>query len=388
MYLTRRFNYALLVVCFVLINLNGIGQEVVSVKKFTQKEISHLNDEHNFSALKMVYTTTDHQGKPVNASGLVLIPENRNLNEVPVALFAHGTTTKRGYVPSALNFQADYASLLAVNGYITVVPDYLGLGDSPGLHPYLHSETEATACIDMIRAVRRYFKNNMNISIRKDIYLTGYSQGGHAVMATQKYIEENNLTGEFQIVASAPCSGPYSLSKVMYNYVRHLNEMNYCDPELIIHTIICNQYVYQDLYSQSGEYFIHPYDSIIDSYIERDCSFELNDHFPVQMSNFIKANIFDNWENNPDDPYIRSLRKSDVSDWKPETPVKMYYSTADIKVPYQNALEALSTMKQNGAKNIEAIEVSTTLDHNELMNPAMKLVIEWFNACESEIKPL
>ena len=38
---------------------------------------------------------------------------------------------------------------------------------------------------------------------------------GHACMATHKYIHENNLQNEFDVIASAPCSGPYDLSNIM-----------------------------------------------------------------------------------------------------------------------------------------------------------------------------
>ena len=34
-------------------------------------------------------------------------------------------------------------------------------------------------------------------------------------MATTKFINDENLQSEFNIVASAPCSGPYDLSGIM-----------------------------------------------------------------------------------------------------------------------------------------------------------------------------
>jgi pimeloyl-ACP methyl ester carboxylesterase len=388
MFSLKIVNRTAAILFFILLITDGFAQKVVSVKKFTRDEIAQafkndLKEESNFTALKLVYTTTNLEGEKTIASGLLLIPNLPDLEKAPVAVFAHGSTTKRRYVPSELNFQAAYAANLTLNNYITIVPDYLGLGNSPGFHPYLHAETEATTVLDMVRAVRNYFKDSLNTTLRKDIYLMGYSQGGHVVMATHKYIEENNLTDEFQVNASAPCSGLYSMSKVMYNYVLYLNKISYCDPELIVHTILSNQYVYGNMYEKTGDYFIAPYDSIIDSYLKNDCDFELNDYFPVQISRFIQDSILDGWINNPENAFIRDLRKNDVDNWKPEAPVRMYYSKADVKVPCDNALTALEEMKNNGSEDVKAIEVSTTQGHDQAMDPIMQLVIQWFNEIES-----
>ena len=390
MFLIKKLNRITVFICFILIISTSYAQEIVSVKTYKEEEISQkfgkdFKGISDISALKIVYSTTGHKGEPTIASGLLLIPKHTALDKAPFAIYEHGTTSKRDYVPSELNFQADYAANLALNNYITIAPDYIGLGESPGLHPYLHAETEATATLDMIRATRCYFKDSLNTKIRNDIYITGYSQGGHAAMATHKYIEENKLTNEFRINASAPCSGPYSLSKVMYEYILYLNEIKYCDPEIIVHTIIGYQYVYGDLYTQTGDYFKEPYDSIVDSYIKNDCNFELNDYFPVELSKFIQDSVIVSWKNNLNNSFLRALQKNDLYNWKPEAPLRMYYSKADEKVPYQNAIMTLSEMKKNGATNVEAIEVSSTLDHNATMDSAMQLVLKWFNETESGI---
>ncbi len=385
-----KLNYIVLALC-IFIHISGsIAQDVVSVKKYTREEVSaafkgEWKEGSDFTTLKMVYTTTNHNGEGTIASGLVFIPNLPDVDKTPIAVFAHGTTTKRRYVTSELNFQAAYASNLVLNNYITIAPDYLGLGDGPGLHPYLHAETEATAILDMIRAVRNYFQDSLKITMRKDVYFTGYSQGGHAVMAAHKYIEENNLTDEFQVNASAPCSGPYSMSKVMYNYVLYLNEISYCDPEIMVHTIISNQYVYENLYEKTGDYFIAPYDSIIDAYLAKDCDFDLNAHFPAELSGFIRDSILQSWIHDPDNSFIRDLGKNDVDNWKPEAPVKMYYTKADVKVPHESALKALEEMKNRGATDVEAIEVSAELGHDQVMGPAMQLVLDWFNETELAI---
>ena len=58
----------------------------------------------------------------------------------------------------------------------------MGLGSSPGFHPYLHARSEATASVDMLRAGRNYCASN-NIGLNGQVFLAGYSQGGHTEMA-------------------------------------------------------------------------------------------------------------------------------------------------------------------------------------------------------------
>ena len=378
MFFGNKINRIMVFMYFVLIISNGYAQQLISVKTY-EDEITGTSD---IAALKIVYSTTDHKGDETVASGLLLIPKIPELESAPFAVYEHGTIFQRNRVPSRL-WQVGEAEYFALNNYITIAPDYLGLGESPGLHPYMHSETEASATLDMIRAVRRYFKDSLNTVIRNDIYLTGYSQGGHAAMATLKYIEENNLNDEFRINAAAPCSGPYSLSGVMLDFILYAKEIQHSDVETIVNNIISYQYVYENLYKRTKDIFKEPYDSIIDSYIENDRGFDLSSYLPVDLSKFIHDSIFVNFKNDPDHPFKQDLRKNDVHNWKPETPLKMYYSTADELVPYQNALVALSEMQKNGAKEVEAVEVSTTLNHGATAVPAKQLVLKWFNDIES-----
>ena len=96
-----------------------------------------------------------------------------------------------------------------------LMPDYIGMGESPGLHPYCHGESEATATRDMIRAARAFIADSLQMIDNGELFLTGYSQGGHAAMAAHKYFEDNNLLAEFNVLGSAPCSGPYEMSGAM-----------------------------------------------------------------------------------------------------------------------------------------------------------------------------
>src|ERR1051326_8920384 len=99
----------------------------------------------------------------------------------------------------------------ATSGYAVAMPDYLGLGDSPGLHPYHHARSEATASVDMLRAARAFCAAN-GFQLNGRLFLAGYSQGGHATMALLRELETWHMN-EFTVTACAPMAGAYDRSE-------------------------------------------------------------------------------------------------------------------------------------------------------------------------------
>ena len=121
--------------------------------------------------------------------------------------YQHGTAFLRKEVASQ-NWKSFFDSeslvgeILASVGCATVIPDYIGLGDSPGSQPYIHAATVASTVIDMLRATRTFCATN-GVRLNSQLFLIGFSQGGHASLATQREIERA-YTNEFTITASAP----------------------------------------------------------------------------------------------------------------------------------------------------------------------------------------
>ncbi len=160
---------------------------------------------------KIVYETIDPAGKKTVASGALAIPRGIT-GALPLMSYQHGTVVNRGSVASAYGFDVE-SLLFGGSGYVVATPDYLGLGDSPGLHPYVHAASLATAVVDMLRAARAFCAER-SVELNGQIFLLGYSEGGYATMAAHKAIEEE-YAAEFAIAASAPMAGPYDMSGVM-----------------------------------------------------------------------------------------------------------------------------------------------------------------------------
>src|SRR5439155_23771664 len=88
-------------------------------------------------------------------------------------------------------------------------PDYLGLGLSPGLHPFMHAASETTASLDMLTAAATV-TSRRGLHLSGKVFITGFSQGGHSTMATGRAIQQR--PGPWKVTALAPIAGPYDLA--------------------------------------------------------------------------------------------------------------------------------------------------------------------------------
>ena len=159
---------------------------------------------------------------------------------VPIASYQHGTSSTKTGVPGFQSQESLIGILLASTGYLCILPDYIGLGGSPGMHPYVHADTEALAVIDMIRSAREFIEDDP-LRLNEQIFLFGYSQGGHATMAAHKMIQEE-FSDEMWVTASNPMSGPYDISGVQTDIL--LSGEPYATPSYLPYVMLGYQAVY------------------------------------------------------------------------------------------------------------------------------------------------
>ncbi len=348
--------------------------------------IPGITPNYGVDYYKVIYNTTDAAGAPTIASGGFAIPNNAPCDSFALGLYCHGTSLNKDEVPSRNNSESIVGKLFASKGFIMCCPDYLGMGDSPGLHPYVHAETEATASLDMLRAVREFLLDSMGIEDNGELFITGYSQGGHAAMATHKYIEDNSLLTEFNVVASAPASGPYDMSGSQSDLL--LSNDPYSNPGYVVYLLASYQLVYGNLYSTYADILQFPYDTIVPPYFDgNNYSLDmgdLNPLLPTQLEDLIEDTVLQNFNADTMHALWVALRDNDNYNWVPQRPVRMYYCTLDEQVHYTNALEAESYMVANGAPNVSASNVGAS-SHGDCALPALIGAFYWasnyLNSC-------
>ncbi len=371
----------------------GRSQDLVSVTYLNTLTSNDLEAfvgtpvDYDVDTYKIVYTTTDVDGSNTIASGALCVPAGPlTCDSFPIGVYQHGTSLNKNDVPSRDVIEGIIGKIFAGGGFFMVLPDYLGMGDSPNLHPYCHGDSEATATLDMIRATRVFIQDSLGMSDNGELFITGYSQGGHAAMATHKYVQDNNLYNEFNIIASAPCSGPYEISGAMADTIL---AAAYSNPGYIVYVLASYQRVYGNIYNTYSDILNSPYDTIVVPYFDgNNYSLgmgELNDLLPNQVDLLIVDTVLQNFTNSQatyNHPLWQAMLDNDNHDWAPERPVRMYYCTEDEQVAFNNAIVAEATMNSNGANDVTAINMGP-LDHNACVIPTLTDIFNWWQSLRS-----
>src|SRR5258707_3402484 len=100
--------------------------------------------------------------------------------------------------------------MFAAQGYIVVAPNYAGYDISMlGYHPFLNADQQSGEMIDILAAARTALPKTLSAATSDGgkLFITGYSEGGHVAMATQRALEASGAV----ITGAAPMSGPYAL---------------------------------------------------------------------------------------------------------------------------------------------------------------------------------
>lgn len=351
------------------------------IATFTIEELEDegiADPENAIAAYKLVYNTVDPFGQPTIASGAVVIPVGTDCTH-SIAAYMHGTVLDREGVPSRLSGEMLVAYYLSAFRYVSVLPDYLGLGDSPGPHPYMHAASEASAAVDMLRAARE-FCEAMDVDLNGQLFLTGYSQGGHVCMATHRLIEQQ-LSQEFAVTASAPCSGPYDASGVQAQAITA--EVPYPAPYYLPYVLFSYKHVYPWLYDDVQEVVLEPWATLLPPLFQgNNGSGAVDAIMPEVPNDILVPAMFDAFLTDPDHPFREALRDNDLYDWAPQARLRMFYCDADDHVFHENSLVTVQAMQANGAPDVLAINAGSGLDHNGCAFPALLAVKSVFDALQ------
>ncbi len=291
--------------------------------------------------IRLTYRTVDARGEPTLASALLAVP-TRRAGPLALVSYQHGTEVKKDAVGSVRGMDAPEAAVplvFAASGYMAIMPDYLGLGASPGLHPFVHAESLASAVIDALRAAR-HVARQQDIALEREIYLTGYSEGGYATAAAQREIETRHGS-EFSIGASAPMAGPYDLSGSMVEIFTEATP--YPARYYLPYTLLAYDAVY-DLAQSPSEFLAPPYDTTIPPLFDgMHGGGEIDAMLPVVPRDMLDTTWVSKFLGPQTFSWRSRLEENDLLDWTPRSRTRMYHCENDDQVPFANALAALDS---------------------------------------------
>jgi pimeloyl-ACP methyl ester carboxylesterase len=334
---------------------------------------------------RVIYNTPNVHGNPTTASGLICLPTGDTC-AMPMMAYLHGTKIKKSETFYYLNGEWSLGVLSATHGYAMCLPDYLGLGPSPGIHPYQHARSEATASVDIFRACRIICEEEGR-ELNDQLFLVGYSQGGHSVMATHRMIQEE-LANEFTVTASAPGSGPYDMSGAQLDMVASFDP--YSVPGYLPYLIQSYQYVYGNLYDSIQQIYVPPYDQTLPPLLDGSYDmFEVDQAMPPVPRDIIRSAYADGFFSDTLHPAFLALKDNDVYNWVPNSPVMFNYCRSDEQVTYMNTVVASNYMISNGAPDIQVVERDSVIGHFECATPSILFSKLWFDTmaefCSSNV---
>lgn len=366
-----------------IVSSSDIGTFTVSSMEtffdFINPELSsQINYQFDVNRYVIVYETITHDGNQTQASGLLTIPKGVN-SSAPLLSFQHGTVLQQNAVPSSMaaGTGMEFGLIFGTEGYIVCIPDFLGLGQGNGLHPYMHAKSEATVTVDMLRAAKNKL-NDLGVVFNDQLFLMGYSQGGHATMATHKFIE-SDYNDEFTVTASSPMAGPYDVSGIMADLI--LKKEEYIAPGFLPYMLYSYNSVY-NIYSDLESNFISPYNSSLKPYFNGDNLHSLskvNDIMPLIPSDIFTDNAYDDIITKSNSTFWNALQDNDLYDWHPVAPIRMFHCNGDITVPMSNSEKALESFQNKGVSNVELINPHDGGTHSTCIVPSAIAAKEWFN---------
>jgi len=164
------------------------------------------------------FWTVGGAGETTESSGALMVPTGAApacSGPRPLVLYAHGTNTDKALniadVTNASNTEGVLiAAMFAAQGYIVVAPNYAGYDISTlGYHPYLNAAQQSGEMMDILTAARTALPKTFSAATSDSgkLFVTGYSQGGHVAMATQRALQAAGVA----VTGAAGMSGPYAL---------------------------------------------------------------------------------------------------------------------------------------------------------------------------------
>ncbi len=347
-----------------------------------------VNVDYDVDMYRILYETPGIDQMPDTASGILLIPQAGDETPLPIVVYAHGTTNGPDDVPSQQKGGFEVALAYAGFGFISIAPDYLGLGTSRGFHPYVHAATEASASLDMLNGCLEYLEFNSGPNWDPNfLFVSGYSQGGHASMALHKEIEDF-WSFVYPVSAATHMSGPYSISGVMRDKI--LSDESYGFPAYIAYIMLGYQPIYGNLYNTLNDIFKEPFATEIDRFYNGEINLAaLNAQLILQLQaidgdtinkKMFQDSVIMGIVSNPNHPINLALNDNDTYEWAPSAPTRLYYCGMDEQVPFENALVAETAMNDLGATDVLAVNMNPAFGHGQCVFPAVLASIDFFKS--------
>ena len=346
--------------------------------------------EYGFDSYKVTYCTDDavlpgqSVARTTTVTGMVSVP--RKSGPLPTVAYVHGTSVSFYDAPSNPNTVGDFSdrgesfegppstAVFAGNGFIYIAPDYLGLGDSTvPRHRYFHAATEASSAIDLMAAARNVLAD-LRVRQNGELFVFGFSQGGHSALALQRELERMRV----KVDGTAVVGAVFDVERWFLGSLA--KEDSIAQALYVSYLLLAFDDIY-DVYESTDDVFRRRYAAIVEDLFDMrhyfdDVMFAL----PPPARDLLKPSYYAQVTTDRDDPMRVRLRENAVDRWRPEAPVLAFHSPVDEEVPYEDALVSVERLRRRGATI--AVRTLPGFDHVNSWIQAMPRAVRWFRAID------
>ncbi len=324
-----------------IVNTMGPGEfrSATWLKSFTAEVVTNavrdsagavpsVAPKYTVNTYRLEYLTLGAQGLPVLASALIAIPAKASTSVSPVLSYQHGTLARDAEAPSNQVLASEIPVLMASVGYIALAPDFVGYGASKGqLHPYLLAAPSASMVMDLLTAAK-YWRQTQGVRDNKQLFLAGYSEGAYVTMAAARAMEASASVHNQNLVAAVTGAGPYQVQITLDELLKRIRDQNallgaLVNPGLLrylgagVRASVRNELINQLLGANA--------DVVFDS--------TLIDNFLADDTEAI-------------------ARQSNVHDWRPAKPIRLFHGPQDQTVSYLSSSATVQAMQANAAGSL------------------------------------
>ena len=322
--------------------------------------IQSLDLEYNrVKAFQVEYRTVNpYTNREITASGLVIMPSTSR--PLPFLVYFYPTLLHKNWAPSlipstllSMDPIQDYRPMLiflALQGYIVLVPDHIGYGSSEKEpNPYLHKESTAQIASHFLQSVQNSL-NEKGTSIKKELFIMGYSHGGYSALAFAKALQ-NSYT-DFEIRAVSAGGGPYDL---LYTAQELLSQK-----QVLTLTVAPLLQSYSYLYDWDLNDIVkkESYADTISQIYRRDNLERAVESLPSNVNSLFRSSFLDEIYSRRSNFYQQVLEENSVYDWEPDFPVLLFHLKRDDIVPYKNMEIAYHSLRSGRNSQIKKMDCS------------------------------
>ena len=300
---------------------------------------------------------SEYKGQPIILSGNMYVPKSKQCRGLIMA--CHYTYAALSESPSQ---GPTLSALLATKGYAVVDADFVGFGVTYQLvHPYLDKTATARAVADMGRLARPFLEANGYTFLTDNIYIFGYSQGGHAATAVQEFIESHpDYYADLPLTKVFCGGGPYD-PKVTYDIAKETDVIGFpaVVPMFLQGTIYAN-----DLNDPTLELPITEADFLSAEMMKDDryklwlnskaytmdqVNLLMKDIGCGKFSTILRPEALGGEEYAPNKILFAKLSENATTTYCPKTPMYIFHSTGDDVVAFANAEMLQKAFRERGA---------------------------------------